>query len=191
MQAVYPGFQSENRQSPAGTQNLGYNKAMQYIIDGHNLIGQVRGLSLSDPEDEQTLVDLLIPFLRAKRSRAMVFFDRAAVGHSGQRNFGLVKAVFVPSGSTADTAIAEYIHQLGASARNHILISSDRMVQAAARSRHVEIMTSQKFAEKIEEFYTTEPQAAPSEIELSERELQEWEDLFTQYGGNPPDGLNP
>ncbi len=75
-------------------------------------------------------------------------FDRAAVGQSGQRNFGLVKAVFVPSGSTADAAIADYIRQLGASARNHTLVSSDRMVQAAARSRHVAILTRQEFAAK-------------------------------------------
>lgn len=170
---------------------MGYNNSMQYIIDGHNLIGQMRGLSLSDLEDEQALVDLLVPFLRAKKSRAMVFFDRAAVGQSGQRNFGLVKAVFVPSGSTADAAIADYIRQLGASARNHTLVSSDRMVQAAARSRHVAILTSQEFAAKIEEFYNSEPQAAPTEFQLSEQELQEWEDLFTQYGGNPPDGMNP
>ncbi len=58
---------------------------MQYIIDGHNLIGQMRGLSLSDLEDEQALVDLLVPFLRAKNP-APWSFDRAAVGQSGQRN---------------------------------------------------------------------------------------------------------
>ena len=170
---------------------MGYNKSMQYIIDGHNLIGQTRGLSLSDLEDEQALIDLLVPFLRAKKSRAMVFFDRAAVGQSGQRNFGLVKAIFVPSGTTADSAIAAYIRQLGATARNHTLVSSDRMVQAAGRSHHVTVLTSQEFAEKIEDFYNTEPQSAPAEIQLSEQELQEWEDLFTQYGGNPPDGMNP
>ena len=169
---------------------MGYNKSMQYIIDGHNLIGQMRGLSLSDLEDEQALVDLLVPFLRAKKSRAMVFFDRAAVGQSGQRNFGLVKAVFVPSGSTADVAIADYIRQQGASARNHTRVSSDRMVQAAARSRHVAILTSQEFAGKVEEFQQR-THAAPTEFQLSEQELQEWEDLFTQYGGNPPDGMNP
>ena len=53
---------------------------MQYIIDGHNLIPNIRGLTLSDLDDEQALIDLLTPFLRAKKSRAMVFFDRAGTG---------------------------------------------------------------------------------------------------------------
>ncbi len=84
---------------------------MQYIIDGHNLIPNIRGLTLSDLDDEQALIDVLTPFLRAKKSRAMVFFDRAATGQAGQRNFGLIKAVFVPAGQTADSAIASYIRQ--------------------------------------------------------------------------------
>lgn len=164
---------------------------MQYIIDGHNLIAQSRGLSLSDPEDEQALIDLLIPYLRATKSRAMVFFDRAAVGQAGQRNYGLVKAVFVPSGSTADDSIATYIRQLGGAARNHTLVSSDRMVQATARAHHTGILTSQVFAEKLEAFYLTKPQTPTNEINISEQEIKEWEDLFNQYGGNPPDGMSP
>jgi len=46
---------------------------MRYIIDGHNLIPHVRGLSLRDLDDEQALVEVLTPFLRATSSRAMVF----------------------------------------------------------------------------------------------------------------------
>ena len=69
---------------------------MNYIIDGHNLVPKIPGLKLSDPEDEKALIDLLIPFLRMTRSRAKVFFDHGAEGQSGDRNFGLVKATFMP-----------------------------------------------------------------------------------------------
>lgn len=175
----------------AGFLSMGYNFSMQYIIDGHNLIPHLRGMSLTDPEDEQALIDLLIPFLRAKKSRAMVFFDKAAVGMAGQRNFGLVKAFFVHSSSSADAAIADYVRQLGGAARNHTLVSSDRMVQASARAHHLTILTSQAFAEKLESFWQEEPVQAPREATISEQEIMEWEELFSQYGGTPPDGMSP
>lgn len=170
---------------------MGYNWKMQYIIDGHNLIPQVRGLTLGDPDDEQTLIDILSSFLRSKKSRAMVFFDRAATGQAGQRNYGLVKAVFVPVGSTADAAIADYIQQLGGAASNHTLVSSDRMVQAAGRAHRVNILTSQSFATQLEAFFDQQPQSPTQDVALSEREVKEWEDFFNQYGSQPPDGLNP
>lgn len=164
---------------------------MQYIIDGHNLIPNIRGLTLSDLDDEQSLIDLLTPFLRAKKSRAMVFFDRAATGQAGQRNFGLIKAVFVPAGQTADSAIASYIRQLKGASQNHTLVSSDRTVQASAHAYHATVLTSQEFSQLLQRFYEQEPQAAPAERELSSDEVQQWEDLFNQYGSQPPDGMSP
>lgn len=170
---------------------LGYNNRMQYIIDGHNLIPNLRGLTLSDLDDEQTLIDLLTPFLRAKKSRAMVFFDRAATGQAGQRNLGLIKAVFVPAGQTADSAIASYFRQLKGASHNHTLVSSDRTVQASARAYHATVLTSQEFAETLQRFYEQEPQSAPAERGLSPEEVKQWEDLFNQYGTQPPDGMSP
>lgn len=170
---------------------LGYNIRMQYIIDGHNLIPNIRGLTLSDLDDEQALIDLLTPFLRAKKSRAMIFFDRAATGQAGQRNFGLIKAVFVPAGQTADSAIASYIRQLKGASQNHTLVSSDRTVQASARAYHAAVLTSQEFSQLLQRFYEQEPQAAPTERALSPEEVKQWKDLFNQYGSQPPDGLNP
>lgn len=164
---------------------------MQYIIDGHNLIPRIAGLSLSDPEDENKLIDLLTPFLRAKKSRAMVFFDHAATGQSGQRNFGLVKAFFVPQGQIADNAIANYLHQLGGSARNYTVVSSDRMVQATAHAHHANSLQSQEFAAQLERFYEETPASETSDPSLSALEIAQWEELFNQYGGNPPDGMSP
>ena len=164
---------------------------MQYIIDGHNLIPNIRGLTLGDLDDEQTLIDLLTPFLRAKKSRAMVFFDRAATGQAGQRNFGLIKAVFVPAGQTADSAIASYIRQLKGASQNHTLVSSDRTVQASARAYHAAVLTSQEFAQQLQRFFEQVPQATPTERELTDEEVKQWQDLFNQYGSQPPDGMSP
>lgn len=167
----------------------GFSVKMQYIIDGHNLIPHMRGMSLSDENDEQALIDVLLPFLRASRSRARVYFDRAPAEFAGERNIGLVRAVFVPAGRTADSAIAEYVRQLAGAARNYTLVSSDRMVQAAGRAHHAVIMSSVDFAEKLYSFEQTRPPA--EQKALSAEELRQWEDLFNQYGSSPPDGMSP
>ena len=163
---------------------------MQYIIDGHNLIPKIPGLNLSDPEDEKALIDLLVPFLRMTRSRAKVFFDRAADGRSGERNFGLVKATFVPSGQSADQAIIAYIHKLGGEARNHSLVTSDRMIHAAAHARYVPVIRSEDFADKLMQKLAENPETDPALDGLSIGEVEEWEALFNQYGG-APDGYSP
>ena len=171
--------------------SLVYNCGMQYIIDGHNLIPHVGGLSLKDLEDEQALIDILTPFLRGTSSRALVFFDKAAQGHEGKRNFGLVQAVFVPASQSADTAIENHIQKLGASARNLTLVSSDRRVQAAGRAWHMTVLSSAELAKKIQEQAESRTAQTGSELSLSPEEIAHWEELFTQYGGQPPDGLNP
>lgn len=163
---------------------------MHYIIDGHNLIPKIPGLKLSDPEDEKKLIDLLIPFLRLTRSRARVFFDRAADGQSGERNFGLLKAVFVPAGQSADSAIIAHIHKLAGEARNHSLVSSDRMIQAAARARYVPIIRSEDFADMLIEKLEEDPERTQAFEGLTVGEVEEWEALFNQYG-TTPDGYNP
>lgn len=164
---------------------------MQYIIDGHNLIPHIRGLSLQDLEDEQALIEALTPFLRATSSRALVFFDKAAQGHEGKRNFGLVQAVFVPASQSADSAIENHIQKLGASARNQTLVSSDRRVQAAGRARHMTVLTSAELAQKMESQAESHTGQTGGEQPLTSEEIARWEELFTQYGGQPPDGLNP
>lgn len=168
-----------------------YNCGMQYIIDGHNLIPHIRGLSLRDLEDEQTLVEILTPFLRATSSRALVFFDRAAQGHESKRNFGLVQAVFVPASQSADAAIENHIQKIGASARNQTLVSSDRRVQAAGRAHYMTILSSAELAQKIQNQADSRGNQTTVEQPLSPDEIARWEELFTQYGSQPPDGLNP
>ena len=145
---------------------------MHYIIDGHNLIPKIPGLKLSDPEDEKKLIDLLIPFLRLTRSRARVFFDRATDGQS------------------ADSAIIAHIHKLAGEARNHSLVSSDRMIQAAARARYVPIIRSEDFADMLIEKLEEDPERTQAFEGLTVGEVEEWEALFNQYG-TTPDGYNP
>ena len=75
------------------------------LIDGHNLIPKIRGLSLSDENDEEKLIQILQDYCRIKRKTVEVYFDGAPMDHAGTRNFGNVKAHFIRKGTTADDMI--------------------------------------------------------------------------------------
>lgn len=162
---------------------------MQYIIDGHNLIPHISGLSLSDPQDEQKLIDRLNTFCRLNRAHVIVFFDHAAQGHSHSQNLGFVTTRFVARPQIADTAIATHLKALAGRARNFTVVSSDRMVQAAAREAHAQWLTSEKFSKLLEDALANASNQASEKV-LSDEEVKEWQDFFDQFG-RPTDGLIP
>lgn len=155
-----------------------YNRGMQYLIDGHNLIPKVPGLSLSDPDDEEQLVNRLSGWARISRQKVTVFFDRAPQGMAGTRHGSSVIAIFVPDGKTADTAIMEALAKLKGAARNVAVVSSDRMVQAAARAVHAKVVKSEDFADGLFDLETA-PEATLEKPALTSNEIAEWERIFS------------
>ena len=151
---------------------------MQLIIDGHNLIPHVPGISLSDLDDEDQLISQLMAYCRVKRCRAQVFFDQAPPGMSGSRSYGAVTANFVPQGRTADQAIMAYLGKLRKAARNYKIVTSDRQIIAAARSFHAEVISSAEFAKEMLAASETHPSIDPRNRALSEEEVNAWEALF-------------
>jgi uncharacterized protein len=119
------------------------------VIDGHNLIPKIPGLSLREVDDEERLLALLQVYARTKRKKIEVFFDGAPPGQSGQRDYGQVRAHFVQIGRTADEAIRLFLVGLGKSARNATLVSADRQVQANARALHAQVISSDDFAVEL------------------------------------------
>jgi uncharacterized protein len=162
---------------------------MVILIDGHNLIPHVPGMSLTDPEDEGQLVQVLQEYCRTHRKTVEVYFDRAPAGQSGVRHFGQVKAVFVREGITADEAIMARLRGLGKKARNAQAVSSDRQVQQAARAAHARVIPSQEFSNDLQSLMTEETSLDPRNRLLSEKELTEWEALFRR-GHSPKTGKN-
>jgi hypothetical protein len=152
---------------------------MPYIIDGHNLIPKIPGLSLEDPDDEAKLVELLTEFTRKTGKRIQVFFDRAPTGHSRVRNFGSVVARFARPGQTADDAIYRYLQRLEGAAHNWTVVSSDRMVKNGARHSRARAVSSEEFArtllDTVNGANTTTKQ---DDINLSADEVDEWLSLF-------------
>lgn len=154
-----------------------------FIIDGHNLIPKIRGLTLEALDDEEKLLGLLQEFSRVKGKSVEVFFDGAPPGHAGMRTYGTIRAHFVSKKSEADEAIQVFLRGLGNRARNYTVVSSDHKVQAYARERRAAVMTSEAFAEMLAEA-TEAARAAAAQKAAQEAAkkalggLQEYYDLF-------------
>lgn len=153
---------------------------MPYLIDGHNLIPKISGLSLEAVDDEMQLVERLQEFCRLRGKQAEVYFDKAPPGQPKKRRFGAVTAHFVRVGQTADDAIRARLIGLGREARNWTVVSSDRMIQAAAREAQAETLSAEIFAAQIEQALkgTAAVQDRRSDVKLSAEEVDDWLELF-------------
>ncbi len=158
---------------------------MRYLIDGHNLIPKIPGLSLEAVDDEQQLIELLQEFCRRSGSRLRstwleVFFDQAPPGQAGTRRYGMVTAHFVRQGMTADQAIIQGLKRLGKQARNYTVVSSDHQVQNAALWARAGVLSSEAFAASLSPGVGNRDQAQADSREgaMDPQELNEWLDLF-------------
>jgi predicted RNA-binding protein with PIN domain len=150
---------------------------MRYLVDGHNLIPKLPHLGLEMMDDELELVKRLQDYCAQGPHQIEVYFDNAPSGQAGVRRFGRVMAHFVRAGRTADDAIAGRLIDLGRSARQWCVVSSDRSVQAAARAAQAEVLTSQDFARRMHDVAGV-PAAEKREIPLDAREVDEWLRIF-------------
>jgi predicted RNA-binding protein with PIN domain len=160
---------------------------MPYLIDGHNLIPKIPGISLRAVDDEVYLIQRLQEFCRYSGKQVEVFFDRAPTGQVRSQAYGRVKAHFVRTGRTADDAIISRLQALARSARNWTVVSSDRYVQTAARAAHAKVISSEEFAALL---LSVKPEngsdpGGNAELSLNASEINEWLDLF---GGENENG---
>jgi predicted RNA-binding protein with PIN domain len=150
---------------------------MPFLIDGHNLIPKIPGLSLAQPDKEDALIRLLQNWCAAWRKTAEVYFDKAPPGQAGSRKFGAVTARYVPASHSADSAIGARLARLAGAARGWVVVSSDRQVQAEARSAGARALPAETFAAQL----LAAPPASPAaETPLSPQEVDEWLALFEE-----------
>ena len=150
---------------------------MNYLIDGHNLIARMPDLSLEDPDDEAKLARRLQMWAAARRKRrVMVIFDRGVVaGKSAQLSNNQVQVYFAPAGVSADSLLVRHINHVQNPAE-HILVSSDRAIIAAAEARGMRTVFAEVFVAQMAE--ERQPPPPPTEPSLSEAEVAEWLELF-------------
>ena len=150
------------------------------LIDGHNLIPKVRGLSLTMVDDEMELIQILSEYARLTRKKLDVYFDNAPIDKSGTRKFGSVTAHFVREGSTADDAIIQRISKLKRRTQNTKVISSDQQVQNLAKLNGAQVISSEEFSKEIEKAFSKSPSGGkPDPERLSANEIDQWIQIFT------------
>ena len=128
-------------------------------------------------DDEMELIVILQEFYRIERKQIEVYFDGAPTSQAGTRKLGAVNAHFVRLGATADNAIRSRLKKLGKSAKNWIVVSSDRQVQAEARAAHAEVLSCESFAKILEQARNSAPKST-DERKLSQKEVDDWLNLF-------------
>jgi predicted RNA-binding protein with PIN domain len=155
---------------------------MPFLIDGHNLIAQIPGLSLADENDEAELVMLLRRYATAKRGRqVVVVFDHGVYGHPQRLDGYGITCVFARSPHDADTQL---IKRLGAlkRPRDWTLVTSDRQVARAAEERGVRVISSQEFARTLRAIGSPNVagEGEKRDVRLSEAEIDEWLRIFKE-----------
>lgn len=151
---------------------------MPYLIDGHNLIGALPDVSLSDPDDEAALNEILMRYFYRIRKNGIVYFDQRSAGSERLVSGPNLSVVFVRKPRTADQAIQAHLRRLGKEARNWTVVSSDRAVQSQARKAGARVVSSQDFSRLLNVSSSDEMGGEKPSDSLSEAELQGWIDLF-------------
>jgi len=151
------------------------------LIDGHNLIGQLPGLSLQDPDDEEMLVRQLQSYRARTGKRLTVVFDAGTgSGLAQSRSQGGVEVVFAGQGSSADAVIARRM-------RNEpnpgawLVITSDRDVAERVRRQGARVQSSVEFTAELGALGEKEPDdESPDWRQLppTSEEVEQWLGLF-------------
>lgn len=150
-------------------------ETMSYLIDGHNLIGRLGDISLTDPNDEAQLVQKLAGFAARTRRRCVVVFDHGLPGGASHMSTRSVTVIFASTRSDADRVMIARI-QSEARPQEWTVVSSDNAVLSTARRRKMQTLTSAEFARLLQR---PAPPRKPGpdeaeDVRLSDAEVQEW-----------------
>ncbi len=167
---------------------------MNYLIDGHNLIGKIKDIDLSDPDDEAKLVLRLINWAAVgKNRRVIVVFDGGVPGvqwanFSSER----VRPVFVPKGKTADDWLIRFMRdEVGKDVKAFQLVTSDNQIIKQADNRRIVWIRSEDFAAAMADERESMSALGQEHVEPQSRPLlKEVEvDAWLQFFGGEPEGL--
>ncbi len=152
---------------------------MPYLIDGHNLIGQLPDLSLTEEHDEAKLVQKLAGFAARTHKKIVVVFDAGLPGGKSRMSTGTVEVIFAAQRTSADRVMRERLKQIPDPA-NWTVVSGDNEVLSAARQRRMQTLRSAEFARMLQR----PPEARKpgrdeaSDVYVSPDEVEEWLRLF-------------
>ena len=155
---------------------------MPFLIDGHNLIGQMPDLSLSDPHDEDKLIARLKQFADRANKRITVVFDpnptdtTPRIG-AGRTRAGNVTAHYAPAGSKADDLIRMMVGEIK-DKQGWIVVTSDAAVANFTRMTGIRVESSTDFIKRLRTVLSERPPA--EKPQPSPREIDNWADVFKE-----------
>src|SRR5579871_6533710 len=158
---------------------------MTYLIDGHNLIGQLPDISLKDPDDEAKLVQKLIGFAARQQKRIVVVFDSGLPGGKSRLSTRQVEVIFASAHSTADDVMKERIKRVRDPGQ-WVVVSNDRVVLDAGRSRRMTCVTSAEFAPLLRSASVPhkrdpdEDAGESADVYVSPAEVEAWLKIFKE-----------
>lgn len=161
---------------------------MPLLIDGHNLIGKMLDVKLSDPDDEDKLIARMKKYVARTKKRATLVFDPPK--HSEwfawsddryeQPN---LEIIFATMGRKADDVIRDRIVQTK-DKQGLIVVTSDGAVANFARQCGVKnVRASESFAEELRE--TLKPPAPSEKPGITKADLEEWQKIFPEPKAAP------
>lgn len=138
------------------------------ILDGHNLIGRMPGLSLSDEEGGREVVLRRVGARKGSgREAVVVVFDGNRPGAPHEGRFGGLRVVYSPAGRSADDEILRRLAQ--GNPLSATVVTSDRALGAKARSLGATVESCEAFLAKIAPLprsaVEVKPEAGPGEVE--------------------------
>ena len=120
------------------------------LVDGHNLIGQLRDLSLDDPYDEAKLTLAIRSYCMRTRKKATVIFDNGLPGGvSKQLSNSDCTVIFAPSGTQADSLLIRRAREMNKQQDALLLVTSDRQILRLASALGIKTLSSPEFAIRI------------------------------------------
>ncbi len=155
---------------------------MHWLIDGHNLIGAMPGLNLSDAHDEDKLLEYLRRYRARSGHKLTVIFDAGIAYHPvTKQKSGGITVQFAPRGKTADQVIIRRLRTVK-NPQAVKVVTSDRQIQQAAGEQRVRVVSAQEFAVLLQQSPQNRGQPAlGSKVENypSTAEVEEWLNIFS------------
>ncbi len=165
-----------------------YNPAMPLLIDGHNLIGKMSDLKLSDPNDEDKLIARLKKYTAKTKKRVTVVFDPPQQSEwfawsDDRYEQPNLEIIFATMGRKADDVIRERIPRVK-DKQGLIVVTSDAAVANFARQCGVKnVRSSESFAEELRE--QLKPPAPSGKPGITQADLDEWLKIFPEPKAEP------
>lgn len=162
----------------------------RYLIDGHNLIGQLPDIALSDPDDEVRLLVKLEAYFAGSGDEVVVVFDPGPAPPLDQPPLrpGRITAVFARPPEHADIVVKRLITQ-DPNCRHLTVVTADREILAFARRNRCRIVRTGEFVARLERPRRPRRRApAPSQpLPTGELGTAAYLEYWYDYFGVPPE----